>query len=77
MKRRPASGIASRVPSASANSCANKLKKASPDFAGETQVTLTASPNVPYQVIICTMDAVRTAANGDELFPDVYFGVAR
>jgi biopolymer transport protein TolR len=61
----------------SLNSCANKLKHASPDFDSETAVTLTASPNVPYQVIISTMDAVRTGPNGEELFPDVNFGVAR
>ena len=35
---------------ASLKVCANKLKHASPDFAGETQVIITASPNVPYQV---------------------------
>jgi biopolymer transport protein ExbD len=61
----------------SLKSCANKLKHASPDFAGETQVTLTASPNIPYQVVISTMDAVRTGPADEELFPDVNFGVAR
>jgi len=60
------------------NECVAKLKHASPDFAGETQVTLTASPNIPYQIIISTMDAVRKAdSNGEELFPEVNFGVAR
>ena len=58
-------------------SCADKLKHASPDFAGETQVIITASPNVPYQVIISVMDALRTSEKGEELFPDVNFGVAR
>jgi biopolymer transport protein TolR len=62
---------------ASLKACADKLKHASPDFAGETQVIITASPNVPYQVVISTMDSVRTAGNGDELFPDVNFGIAR
>jgi biopolymer transport protein ExbD len=62
---------------ASLRTCVNKLKKASPDFASETQVVITASPNIPYQAVIATMDAVRTAENGDELFPDVNFGIAR
>jgi biopolymer transport protein TolR len=57
--------------------CADKLKKSSPDFAGESAVTLSASPNIKYQVIISTMDALRTAPGGDELFPDVNFGLAR
>jgi biopolymer transport protein TolR len=57
--------------------CADKLKKASPDFSGETQVGITANPNVPYQIVISTMDAVRKADNGDELFPDVNFGIPR
>jgi biopolymer transport protein ExbD len=57
--------------------CADKLKKASPDFAGETQVGITANPNIPYQIVISTMDAVRKADNGDDLFPDVNFGIPR
>jgi biopolymer transport protein ExbD len=63
---------------ASLNACADKLKKANPDFAEETQVIITASPNIPYQVVISTMDAVRsTGDKGDDLFPEVNFGVAR
>ncbi len=57
--------------------CAEKLKHASDDFKEETQVIITASPNVPYQVVVSTMDAVRAAENGEALFPDVNFGIAR
>jgi biopolymer transport protein ExbD len=39
--------------------CVAKLKGASSDFADETQVTLSANPNIPYQAIIGTIDAVR------------------
>jgi biopolymer transport protein TolR len=56
--------------------CARELKKQNERFAEETQVTITANPDVAYQVIISTMDAVREDADGN-LFPDVHFGVAR
>jgi biopolymer transport protein ExbD len=62
---------------ATLKACANKLKHASPDFAGESSVVIAASPNIPYQVVISTMDAVRKAENGDELFPEVNFGLPR
>ena len=54
-----------------------KLKHLSPDFANENQVPISANPNIPYQAIISTIDAVRTASNGEETFPDVNFGLAR
>jgi biopolymer transport protein TolR len=57
--------------------CATKLKSTTPEFKSENQVTLSANPSVPYQVVINTVDAVRKADNGDELFPDVAFAVAR
>ena len=62
---------------ASLNACAKKLKGISPDFAGETAVTISANANIPYQVIIGTIDALRKADNGDDLFPDVNFGLAK
>lgn len=61
----------------SLNQCVRKLKGLSPDFKDETSVTISGNPNVPYQVVISTIDAVRRADNGDELFPDVNFGVVR
>jgi len=59
------------------NSCVQKLKKLSDDFKSETQVTVSANPNIPYQAIISTIDAVRTTDSGEDLFPDVNFGLAR
>jgi biopolymer transport protein ExbD len=57
--------------------CVAKLKSASPDFKDEMGVTISANPPIPYQVVISTMDAVRRSEAGDELFPEVTFGVAR
>lgn len=56
--------------------CARELKRQNERFAEETQVTITANPDVDYQVIITTMDAFREDQQG-VLFPDVHFGVAR
>lgn len=41
------------------NQCVAKLKGASPDFADETTVTLSANPNIPYSALIGTIDAIR------------------
>jgi biopolymer transport protein TolR len=62
---------------ATLNRCVTKLKHLSPDFANESQVTISANPNIPYQAIISTIDAVRKSPEGEELFPDVNFGLAR
>ena len=63
---------------AALNSCAKRLKGLSPDFQGESNVTISANPNIPYQAIIGTIDALRKANDtGEELFPDVNFGLAR
>lgn len=55
--------------------CAKKLKNANPDFKDETQVTITAKPNIEYGTIIDTMDSLRKDGEGESLFPDVHFGV--
>lgn len=57
--------------------CVTKLKNASSDFKDENSVTISANPQIPYQVIISTMDAVRKDEQGEELFPEVQFGLAR
>jgi biopolymer transport protein ExbD len=57
--------------------CAEKLKASSPDFAGEQQVTVTANPEVAYQTVVATFDALRTSRDGQNLFPEVAFGVVR
>ena len=56
--------------------CARRIKGARPELATETQVTLSASPEVPYQAVIAIMDALRRDEAG-ELFPTVHFGVVR
>jgi biopolymer transport protein TolR len=57
--------------------CAAKLKGAAPEFKEEMGVTVIANPPIPYQVVISTMDAVRNDEQGQPMFPDVTFGVAR
>ena len=57
--------------------CAAKLKGAAAEFKDEMGVTISANPSIPYQVVIGTMDAVRNNQEGDPLFPEVSFGIAR
>ncbi len=57
--------------------CATKLKASSADFKDEMGVTISGNPSIPYQVIIGTMDAVRKNPAGEDLFPEVSFGIAR
>ena len=45
--------------------------------ADETAATLTANKDIPYQVIIGTVDAIRKADDGQVLFPDINFGVPK
>jgi biopolymer transport protein ExbD len=61
----------------SLNACARKLKNLSADFKDETSVTISANPNIPYQVVISAIDALRKDEQGEVLFPDVNFGLAR
>ena len=62
---------------AALKACAAKLKGASADFKDEMGVTISGNPPIPYQVIISTMDAVRKNEAGEDMFPEVTFGVAR
>lgn len=57
--------------------CAAKLKKASPDFADETQVYLSANNGTDYQTLISAIDALRASSKGEPLFTDVNFKVPR
>ena len=57
--------------------CAKKLKDASADFKDETQVTITANPGIDYQTLVRAIDALRRSKEGEDLFPDVHFGVPR
>jgi biopolymer transport protein ExbD len=58
------------------SACARKIKDSSPEAAKETQVTLAASPDVPYQTVIAVMDGLRADEQGP-LFPDVSLGAVR
>jgi biopolymer transport protein ExbD len=60
---------------ASLAACVVKLKAAAPEFKDERSVTVSANPNVPYSIVLQTVDAVR-GENAD-VFPDVAFGIAR
>jgi biopolymer transport protein TolR len=57
--------------------CAKRLKNQVPEAADETAFTLTANSNIPYQVIIGTIDALRKGDDGTTLFTDVNFGVPK
>jgi biopolymer transport protein ExbD len=62
----------------SLKACVGTVKKEAPEeVRDETSVTIAANPNIPYQVIISTMDAVRRDDQGADLFPDVHFGLPR
>lgn len=55
------------------SACARSLKAQRPE---ETQVAVSASPDVSYQVLVRVMDALRRDDQGT-LFPDVQLGVVR
>lgn len=52
-----------------------KLKeiKSSPDNATETKANFSADATVPYDIVVATLDAMRTTEEGKILFPDVAF----
>jgi biopolymer transport protein TolR len=57
------------------HACALTLKRSfGPD---DTNVTVTANPDIPYQTLVATMDAVRATDDGKDLFPDVNLAVVR
>jgi biopolymer transport protein ExbD len=56
--------------------CVRRIKATVPEAEKETQVTLTASPGVPYATVVGVMDALRADEQG-ELFPEVTLGAVR
>ncbi|MCL2449829.1 MAG: biopolymer transporter ExbD [Polyangiaceae bacterium] len=65
---------------ASLTACAKELKTRAlhvDEAANETMATITANKDVPYQVVISTIDAIRRSDDGQELFPDINFGVPK
>jgi biopolymer transport protein TolR len=61
----------------SLTACAKRLKNQVPEAADETAATLTANKDIPYQVIVSTIDSIRRSDDGQELFPDINFGVPK
>jgi biopolymer transport protein ExbD len=61
---------------AALTACARKIKDSSPEAAKETQVSLAASPDVPYQTVVAVMDGLRADEQGP-LFPEVSLGAVR
>ncbi len=57
--------------------CAARLKALNEESKAEKQVAITASREIPYQVIVSTMDALRKDDKGQLMFPEVNFGVAK
>jgi len=54
----------------------DRLEQDAPALAAETQVMISANPNVPFQEIVRAMDALRKDDKGD-LFPEVVFTVLK
>jgi biopolymer transport protein ExbD len=52
-----------------------KLKeiKSAPDNATETKANFSADAAIPYDIVVATLDAMRTTEEGKILFPDVAF----
>ena len=52
-----------------------KLKeiKSNPDNADETKANFNADANIPYDIVVATLDAMRQDDSGKILFPDVAF----
>ncbi len=80
----PGAGVAVGLKSGSTDydyslltTCAKRLKNQVPEAADETAATITANKDIPYQVIIGTVDAIRRSDDGQELFPDINFGVPK
>jgi biopolymer transport protein TolR len=57
--------------------CAAHLKSLSPEFADENQVYIAANAGTDYQTIIDVIDALRATPQGDVLFDNVNFKVAK
>ena len=56
--------------------CARRIKGSRPELADEVQVTVAASPDVPYSTVIAVMDGLRADQDGP-LFPEVTLGAVR
>lgn len=68
---------AGRYDYAALTECAMRLKGASQDYQDENQFYISANPGTEYQTIIDVIDAMRSTPQGDVLFENVNFKVAR
>jgi biopolymer transport protein ExbD len=60
----------------SLNECAARLKSSSAEFEKEDQFSVSANPDIDYQVVIQVIDALRTTPDGKgTLFSNVNFSV--
>lgn len=50
-----------------------KLAEIKKEFSDETKATFNADSNVPYDIVVHTLDAMREDKNGKRLFPDIVF----
>ncbi len=55
------------------SACARRIKV---EFRSENEVTIAANPGIDFQTVVDVMDALRVG-QGEDLFPDVHFGIAR
>lgn len=55
---------------AALGACLVSLKALQPDFASENEITVSASPGIPFETVVAVMDAARAT------FPTVLFGVS-
>lgn len=57
--------------------CVVQVKGASADFADEVAVTVSASPEIPYEVVVKAIEALRKTADGKDLFPELSLGLGK
>jgi biopolymer transport protein TolR len=56
--------------------CVRRVRHARPELAGDHGVVVSASPDVPFETVVATMDAVRRIGD-EELFSEVSFAIPR
>lgn len=62
---------------AALTACAEKLKGANAAFAEENQASITANMDIAYEHVVGVMDALRSNSQGDALFEEITFKVAK
>lgn len=57
--------------------CAIAIKGSSPTYASARSSTVSANPDIEFQAVVSTWDALRKGSDGAELLPDTALAVAR